>query len=426
MKYCTELEKTGQFDVVVAGGGASGIAAAVSAAELGAKVLIVERAGMIGGGLTIGHVGPPMGKYEKNSMADRINQLLLGGIYRVQDFEMAKIRLMQLIQQHGISLYLNTAVADIVKQGESITEVIIATQSGLCTVEGKVFIDATGDSVLSYLAGETIEMGRKEDGLTQPASLMFTVSGIDPAQTIRCEHEAMDTPLAKGNYLQLCRDACARGELPPTVNIVRLYRGTRPDERMVNATQANGVNALNPEDCAAAQAELRGQMLSVLNFLRNTVEGFENAVIKDSSDAIGIRESRRPVGRYTLTAEDLIAGRKFEDVVVHNASFPIDIHNPSGAGQAESDTVPVRVQKYDIPYRCLLPLRTQNLYLSGRGISGTHRAHASYRVMNIAMNIGEAAGIGAALCAREGVTPAALDVRKVQEILRQRGVELYR
>ena len=112
---------------------------------------------------------------------------------------------------------------------------------------------------------------------------------------------------------------------------------------MVNATQVNRLNPLIPEDYFKAQVKLRNQIHTVMQFLKNNVEGFENIRIKDSSDIVGVRESRRIVGQYTLTAEDLIAGRRFEDVIVHKADFAIDIHNPDGAGQAESDTIPVRI-----------------------------------------------------------------------------------
>lgn len=292
------------------------------------------------------------------------------------------------------------------------------------SVAGKAFIDATGDGVLSYLAGEDVEIGR-DDGLVQPVTVMFTIQGIDPAQGLMCFHEEHETQLKKGGYLELCKKACKSGELPKNVNIVRLYEGASPDERIVNATQANGVNALNEIDYANAQAELREQMLTVVNFLKNNVEGFENIRIKDSSDVVGIRESRRVKGLYQLCAEDLIEGKMFDDVVVHRSAFAIDIHNPSGAGQSESEGCPVITKEYDIPYRSIVPLKTGNLLLAGRCISGTHRAHASYRVMNTAMNIGEAAGIAAALCAKECICAKGLDVKRIQEILTNRGIDLY-
>ena len=424
MLYTKNLQCVGEYDVVVAGGGASGIAAAISASELGARVLIIERDGVLGGNLTVGHVGPTMGQYGENTMAHRINRLLGCEDRKAQDFEEAKIRITKLAYEHGIDVYLSTCLVDVIMDGDTVTHAVVSSQNSLFAVTGGIFVDATADGVLSYLCGEDYEIGR-EDGLVQPVSVMFTVSGVDPEQKIMCRHEKMDTVLKKGNYLDLCKRACERGDLPENVNIVRLYPTHDNTERMVNATQVCGVNPLDPLACSRAQYELRTQMEKVVEFLKNNVEGFENIRIKSSSNVIGVRESRRIMGAYTLTAEDLICGRTFDDVVVHRARFPLDIHNPNGAGQAESEDCPVEVRDYDIPYRALVPLKTRNLYLSGRCISGTHRAHASYRVMNTAMNIGEAVGIGAALCLRDKKSPAELSYKEIQAVLTSRGIDLF-
>ena len=423
--YIKEIENIADYDVVIVGAGASGICAAVSAAQMGVSVAMVERSATVGGGLTSGHVGPTMGRYESNTIAEKINKLIGCDKRLAQDFEVAKIRLTALVAESGIDVYLNTAIADVVMEDDSVKNVIVATQSGLKSISGRIFVDATGDGVLAYLCGEDYEIGR-DDGLTQPVSIMFTIEGVSEDQPLICRHEEMDTQLERGSYLDLCRAANASGELPENVNIVRLSPTGNPCERMVNATQQNRVNGLSPIEYSRAQNELRNQMLCVVEFLKNNVEGFENIRIKDSSDGIGVRETRRIKGKYTLTAEDLIESRRFDDVVVHNAAFPIDIHNPSGAGQAESKGCPVQVSGYDIPYRSLVPNKTENLYLSGRCISGTHRAHASYRVMNIAMNIGEAVGVGAALCVKGGKTPNSLDVKEVQRELSKRGIELFK
>ena len=424
MKYSVNIDEIDGFDVIVVGGGASGVAAAISAAEQGARTLIIERAGAVGGNLTVGHVGPLMGEYGKNTMSDRINKAFTDNVRRVQNFEEAKMILTRMLDESGVAVYLNSSLADVVTEGDRITHAVITTQNGLRAVSGRVFIDGTGDGLLAYLAGEEYEMGR-EDGLVQPASIMFTIKGVDPAQTLICRHERMDTQIKKGSYLELCRRACAAGELPPAVNIVRLYPCGTPDERMVNATQVNGLDPLSLTDYTAAQVELRRQMMQVLDFLKRNVEGFENVSVKDSSDVVGFRESRRIRGLYTITAEDVIEGRLHEDVIVHGAAFPIDIHNPAGAGQAESDTTPHASGKYDIPYRATVPTKNKNLLLSGRCISGTHRAHASYRVMNTVINIGEAVGIAAAICAAESVAVQTLDAKRVQSVLSERGVDLF-
>lgn len=421
------VREMGSYDVVIVGGGPSGIAAALSASALHASVLIIERAGTVGGNLTLGHVAPLMGDYGKNTMADRINLLLKPGRSPelVHDFEDAKQKLMLLLAQSGVTVWLNSALSAVQCENGLIEKLVFSTQNGLCAVSGKIYIDATGDGVLSYLAGEEVAVGR-EDGLCQPTSIMFTICGIREGKQIICKHEEMDTPLPCGiGYLQLCRDAQKSGELPENVNIVRLYDSVIADEQMVNATQANGYNTLDLNGYTAAAVDLRQQMEKIVAFLRNHIEGYENIRIKDSSDVVGVRESRRVMGHYLLTAEDLIAGKKFPDVVVHNANFPIDIHNPSGAGQSENDGLPQTALPYDIPYRVFLPKHTKNLLVTGRCISGTHRAHASYRVMNICLNMGEAVGIAAALSAADNIFPADLSAEKIQQILTDSGIDLF-
>lgn len=428
MKISVETEELGKYDVVVVGGGPAGIAAALSAAEQGADTVIIERAGTVGGNLTLGHVAPLMGDYRENTMADEINRLLKPGMSPnlVHDFEYAKAALAKLLADRGVSVKLNCAVSAAVTENGRITAVVFGTQNGLASVSGKVFVDATGDGVLSHLVGEKIMIGR-EDGRCQPLSVMFTICGIEKGRQIICKHEEMDTPLPCGiGYLELCRRACRSGELPETVNIVRLYDSVYEDEQMVNATQANGYDSLDTDSYTAAQVDLRSQVYKVVSFLRNNIDGYKNIRVKDSSDIVGVRESRRVLGKYLLTAEDLIAGRKFCDVVVHDACFSIDIHNPSGAGQSESEGLPQQAKPYDIPYRSLVPTVSANLLLAGRCISGTHRAHASYRVMNICLNVGQAAGIAAAICAAEGISPSELAPEKVQSVLEKKGIDLGR
>ena len=208
------------------------------------------------------------------------------------------------------------------------------------------------------------------------------------------------------------------------MSAVRLHRTTVPGERRVNTTQANGVNALFAGQLFPADLTLRRQIDILMNFLRNNLPGYENCKLVNSASTLGVRETRRISGEYVLTTDDMSVGRSYDDTVVHNADFVIDIHNPTGSGQAE-ETIQ-KVKPYDIPYRCLVPIRVENLILSGRCISGTHRAHASYRVMSICMAIGQAAGIAASVSIREGTIPRKTPAVKIQEALKKQGVELFK
>jgi len=414
----------GNFDLVIVGAGPAGIAAALSARREGIRVALIERAGVVGGNLTVGHVGPILGLYPEHTLAAEINRLIGGHPHKAHDAEYAKIRLTSLLAEEDIPVYLNTSLVDVILENHSIRALVLAGQSGPEMMEGRLFIDATGDGVLSYLCGEEIMMGR-EDGLVQPASVMFTVGGIDPGKKILCEHEEMDTQLSNGSYFDLTRKAQAEGRLPENVGIVRLYNSVYEDRQTVNATQVHRLNPLIPMDYNAAQVDLRHQIELVFNFLRETVDGYQNIKVIDSSDIVGFRESRRVRGHYIVTAEDLFNSVCYPDTVVSGVQFCIDIHNPTGSGQAESNGCPIHPGPYKLPYRAFVPLHTHNLLTAGRCISGTHRAHASYRVMNICMCMGEAVGAAAALCKKEQVLPAFLDVSKLQNSLLSRGIPLW-
>lgn len=420
-----EPECSGVYDVIVAGAGPAGLCAAMSAAREGAKVLLIDRFGTVGGNLTVGFVGPVMGLVQKGTMADEINELAQNKEYSVQhDVEQLKINLIEWLDHENITVLLNSPMVDVEMEGDKITGIIVGTPNGLKLFRASVIIDSTGDGTAAYLAGAEYKMGRDEDGLTQPVSILFTIENIEPGKSIKCTHEEDDTALPQGNFLELCKEANRNGELPEEVNIVRLYPSFSEGVQMVNATQLNKVDGLSGTEAYQAQLNLRRQMGRIVEFLKKTVPGYENIRIKSSASGISVRETRRIIGEYILTGEDVVSGRKFDDAVVHEVNFAIDIHNPDGAGQAESDKCPVWGDFYDIPYRCFVPKKIDNLLVGGRCISGDHRAHASYRVMNICMVMGEAVGAAAALCVKEGVTPRKLDVKKLQKLLISRGVDL--
>lgn len=216
---------------------------------------------------------------------------------------------------------------------------------------------------------------------------------MDESIAISDGNHTYDVRMPGSNFRQICINAAEAGELPAMASFVRLYRTLRRGECVVNATQSNFIDGTEILDITKAEYDLREQIPVIIKFLQSRVKGFENCYLQESAATLGVRETRRIMGEYILTEDDLFTGRKFHDVVVHNAIFSIDIHNPTGAGMHEFTDV----QPYDIPYRCLVPIGVEDLLTAGRCISGTHRAQASYRVMNICMAIGEAAGAAAAL-----------------------------
>ena len=425
-----------EYDVIVAGGGPAGIAAAVSAARLGAKTALIERYGILGGMLTSGHVQPILGRAEGRTMYDEIVELLTEGHEDAPkmitrngteigfDPEEAKYRLLKLCVDNGVYVYLQTMVADVIKDENHVTGLKVCTPMGLTELKAKVVVDSTGDGFVAALAGAPFEMGRPGDGKCQPVTLEFTVDNVDESIGITAWGGSDPVTLPDGTkYSDACKAANARGELPENVTIVRLHRTATPGERNVNATQVNGRNSLTVEGIVESELLLRQQVQPIMEFLRKPAPGFKNARFKSSASTLGVRETRRFIGEYVLSDTDVEVGARFEDVVVHKAWFLIDIHNPAGGGQAEKRSQPAT--PYDIPYRSLIPLEIDGLLLSGRNISGTHRAHASYRVMGVALATGQAAGTAAALSALGSCTPRQLDYRKVQEALMDYGTQLF-
>lgn len=410
-----------QFDVVVIGAGASGICAAISSSRAGASTVLIERYGIVGGGLTSAHVGPIMGGTSAGTIAEEVWQRLGIKPRHVHDFERAKIELPMWLEEENVTLYLQSTAADVLMEGNKIKGVVIATPSGLKGILGKVVIDATGDGIICAMANVPYNMGR-DDGLVQPISIMFTLGGV-AKDAIYCQGVNPQVSVPRGDFVELCKKACKEGRLPQRVDTVRIFHSARDTERMVNATQINYINPLSAQELSSAEASVRGQVKMVHEFLKEIAPGYENSFIQGSASTVGVRESRRITGEYELNDNDVETGAKFKDVVVHNANFLIDIHNPDGGGQAEG--ISKSVLSYDIPFRCLVPLEVENLLITGRAISGTHRALASYRVMNICMPIGQATGLAAALCIKNNVFPRNLDYRILQDELIKLGVDLF-
>jgi len=429
VSYTREIPVYKRFDVIVCGAGPAGICAAVAAARQGAKVALLERYGVPGGNLTCGHVGPILGMVGKGTMRDELMALLevpdndmIGRVGVAHDMQRAKTVLTEFIHHENIEVYLQTMAADALVEDHRVTGVVISTKEGLLALEGKVVVDATGDGDVAAFAGCQIEKGR-EDGLMQPVTLEFTLDNVDEDRGVICIGDVDDVEFNGQRFLDYCKQCAQKGMLPEHLAAVRLHPTVHKGERQVNTTQANGVDSTKIEDLYPAELALRGQIDTLIRFFRENLPGYENCKYIASGTTTGVRESRRVVGEYLITAEELAAGKRFDDVVVHRAEFIVDIHNPAGAGQAEEKIQ--YVVPYDLPYGCFVPKGVDGLMTAGRCISGTHRAHASYRVMSICMAMGQAVGVAAALCARQGCQPRELDVKALQKELAALGVELF-
>ncbi len=413
-------------DVLVCGGGPAGIAAALMAARAGRKTLLAERYGRIGGMAVQAMVGPLMGRVQ-SAVVDEIIQHVGG---RRVDYEFIDLKYAELLQKAGCEILLHAWVVEPLLDGNRVIGARLLTKQGMIDVRARVTIDATGDGDVAVGAGAEFDQGRgagptwAADGLLQPMTIMFRVAGVKHAETMEMQRGRKAFRFPDGRtWNQLTKDANARGELPPTVGMVRTYTSLRDDERVINATQVNRVDGTKVRDLTQAELEGRRQVQPILEFLRKHAPGFQNAYVSGMPAVIGVRETRRIRGVQTLAVDDLFSGRKWPNAVVREASFPIDIHNPDGIGQAQgvSSQHPLgkdpSVKPYEIPYGCLVPRSVNGLLVAGRCISGTHEAMASYRVQVIAMGIGVGAGVAAAEAAQKQIEPRDVDGKKIQGMI---------
>ncbi len=391
------------YDVIVVGGGPAGIGAAYMAAGEGAKTLLLERAGRLGGTAVHSLVGPLMGGAASRPGEEILHRL--GG--RNIDFCRMDLSLYDLLTERGVEVLLHAAVSGVTLDGDRITGVDVECREGRRSFSARSIIDCTGDGEVAFRAGVPFEIGREGNALCQPASIMYTIAGIDPAQRIHCgsEEEARRVMVTGRTWEEHALTAQAAGKLPKNVSIVRLYRSVREDENIINATQVNHVNGTSSAELTRAEIEGRRQAFQILEFLRETVPGYEKAAISQMPAAIGVRETRRFAGVARLEKEDCVSGRTFPDAVVRNANFPIDIHNPDGGGQAAGRNgcnvgTAERCKPYEIPYGVMVPKQMNGLLFAGRCVSASHEAIASCRVMYIAMALGCGAGAAAAFAVK--------------------------
>ncbi|MCK4245133.1 MAG: FAD-dependent oxidoreductase, partial [Candidatus Omnitrophica bacterium] len=282
------------------------------------------------------------------------------------------------------------------------------SKSGRQAISGDIFIDATGDGDIFAKAGIPFEKGRLKDGLTQSMGLMFRLGNVNKK------------PPGK-EIIDLARKAIEDGSLPAyRVSFGSQGSTIRENEVSVNVTRIPG-DGTNIYDLTNAEIRGRKDVKTIVKFFRENIPGYENCYLI-STGVIGVRETRRLVGEYIFTREDVLEGRKFKDVIARGA-WGIDIHSPEGKPE-DLTQWPEEGISYDIPYRCLLPKRIDNLIVAGRCISATHEAMASLRVMPTCMAMGQAAGTAAALSMKEETALSSLDVRKLQKVLREQGANL--
>lgn len=420
-----------EADVIIVGGGPAGVSAAISAAREGMNTVLIEQTGSVGGVATSGLMSHWAGLVQGGLFEEIIDRSIdcykedgsmLGHPLSIHP-EKLKAILFEMLDEEGVYLQLYTMFVDLIKNDtdQKIIEAIITeSKSGREAFKGKIFIDATGDGDLAAKSGVPYKKGRDKDGKMQPMSLMFYVGGVNRNKAVLPGSFESNPEVPMGKIQDL-----GKKNLPYPAGHVLLYESTMPGIVSVNMTNAINVDGTNTEDLTKGHKVCQSQIYPIVEFLKEFVPGFKNCYPIISAPMIGVRETRRFEGIYTLTGEDILKARIFDDWAVPSAYFNFDVHNIEGAGLDETGAQKHFGQKkpYTIPYRCFVTKKIDNIYLSGRNISGTHLAHSNYRVMTICAKMGEVVGIASSLCIKNGINPPALNVEELQSFLKNRDMK---
>lgn len=382
------------YDIVVCGGGSAGTAAAISAAREGAKVLLIERSGTLGGTLTAGAVCYIMDLSKKQGFCRELAEKLVNansaqivGNHVTVNPEMAKLLLEQMCIESGVTLLYHTVVTDVKTEGRKLSGIRVFSKSGAYFIQSKYFIDATGDGDICAAAGCPFELG-DEDGTCQPMSFQVIVGGIalDDVKDY-CIHVPgqpySDEP--KHNFRRLLKSI----GIEPSYSMPFLMPLPYETDRFIlTCNHIYNQSGISDRDITNATIQGRKEAFECVLALKNIGGIWKGIKAVSSSESIGVRESRRIQGRYRITKDDLIHGTTFQNAACH-VTFNVDIHNKNGYTAGD---VHVHENGYDIPFEAMMTKEYDNLFMAGRCISGDYFAHASYRVMGNTFTMGESIG----------------------------------
>jgi hypothetical protein len=337
------------------------------------------------------------------------------------DPEIFKLTALEFLDDAGVHFFFHVFASDALIENGRVKGVVFETKSGPVVIHARVVVDCTGDGDIAASAGAPFEVGRQEDRLVQPMTLMFRMVEFERAAFETYVKEHPDQWRGVHGLWDLVKKASAAGELELPREDMLFFATPHEREVSVNSTRVTRVLGTDVWDLTYAEWQSRRQIRQIVAFFRRYVPGFEKSYLAQSGVNIGVRETRRILGDYQLTEADVLSARKFPDCIARCA-YPVDIHNPEGQG-----TLLKRLpsgESYDIPLRCLLPQGIEGLIVAGRCISGTHEAHSSYRVMPTSMATGHAAGVCAAIAAEEEKPPRVIAATEVQKELLRQGANL--
>ena len=450
--YSKQIPVSYEADVVVAGAGSAGIAAAVAAARQGMKTLVIEQLGSVGGMATNGLVGPfmtsfdipgkrqiIMGMFEEMvqrmmEMGGAIHPREIGprtsysGYYFVGhnhvgpfDHEAYKLVGTRMLLEAGVQVLLHTSFTDVIMDGEKIEGIVINNKAGLSIVKAKQFIDCTGDADVAAYAGAPTWMGNGE-GDIQPATLFFRVCNVDTEKLdAYIAEKSKEYPIMPfyGPFSWLIKEHADEWNVPRCE--VCLFESPVKGEFRLNVTRILNIDGTNPEDLTKAELEGLEQVHRVLAFMRKYAPGFENAIFMGTANTIGLRETRHIDGIKVLTKEDVIGCKVPEDTIAVFATS-MDTHHKgdNGGDYFVLENGPY----YGVPYGIMVPKKVSNLLVAGRSVSADEIGSSTVRMIPCCIAFGEAAGYAAAQAVKEDCAPADIDVQQLRQTLLANGAFL--
>ena len=444
--FTREIERTHKSGIAVVGGGVAGCAAAIAAAREGADVILVEQSGILGGQAGLGIVTP------LSSTRSRSGEKFEGLVREICDEvrkyaseycvapghagdtlaapHILKYVLLRLCADSGVRILFHTSLIGVDTEDGRVKRLILSEKSTLSTLESEYFIDATGDGDLIFLSGDDYSLGsepgvlsslveggldkvhytggreyqgyEKSEKVLQPVSIFFTMGGVDYKTASSWNNRNLtyqDLGLTSEEFGKLpYANSCGfeqndGGRLPLPQGRILVSRGVRDDMAVVNMSRVIGIDGSDADSLDRGEISAQIQVMNLVDFLKRFVAGFENAYLVESASTLGIRETRRLVGKYVLTGGDVIHCRRFDDAIARG-SYMIDIHDPKGKSKAIGGEL--SGDYYEIPLRSLESAKFSNLYAAGRCISADHVAHSSTRIQGTCIMTGEAAGRDAA------------------------------
>jgi len=448
-----------KYDVIVLGGGTAGMIAATASARSGVRTLLVERDGYLGGTAAMGipflgffsgdgtkvvgglpqelvdkmsALGGCMGHAHGGTWSTGLEKIDYEFVLTPFDPESLKIASQEMALEAGVDLMLQSVFCNVRMSGPKVKAIDVLTVEGKKTLEAKVFVDCTGDGMLTWVAGFPTEMRGR--GNMQNVSHVIRMANVDVDRMVRCLREDAEIKGIKDWHIRLVRGRlldCAEESYVHVAGKAKLWDDRAPltftgvrwrkEEMSFNITRTTNIDPTIAEDITRAEISERKNVENVVKAFRKRIPGFERSYLVASSVRVGIREGRRIKGLYTLTEEEVVNRSEFQDGIARGA-YPIDIHDPKGGNT--QFTFIQEGGSYAVPYRCLIPEGSENLIVAGRCISTTGQALGSVRLMACCMAQGQAAGTAGALAVRGDINPAVVDIRQLREKLIDEGAVL--